>query len=49
MNNISKQELVTMRIEKHIRDTLKALAKKEHRTMVAQLEFMMAKEEAIHE
>jgi len=38
-----KQDLVTMRIPRHIRDSLKGLADKEMRTMVAQLEYLIEK------
>lgn len=40
----SKQDLVTMRIPRHIREELKKLSKSQMRTMVSQLEYMIKKE-----
>ena len=39
-----KQDLVTMRIPRHIRDMLKKLAEEETRSMVGQLEYILKRE-----
>ncbi len=39
-----KQDLVTMRIPREIRDNLKVLAKKETRSMVGQLAYMLTQQ-----
>lgn len=44
MNYERKQDLVTMRIPRELRDKLKQLSESEMRTMVAQLAYMVSKE-----
>jgi len=40
----SKQDLVTVRIPREVRDDLKELAKNQSRSMVKQIEYMVKKE-----
>jgi hypothetical protein len=40
----SKQDLVTVRIPREVRDDLKKLAKNQSRSMVKQIEYMVKKE-----
>ncbi len=40
----SKQDLVTVRIPRKVRDDLKELAKNQSRSMVKQIEYMVKKE-----
>ena len=48
-NCVRHQDLVTMKLPRHVRDTLKELAAKQHRSMVKQIEFMINEEVAKHE
>lgn len=40
----SKQDLVTIRVPREVRDALKKLSKNENRSMVKQIEYMVKKE-----